>query len=207
MRVKHVVLFNYDELSDKAKEKARDWYREVCAGDTFFAEYITDTLAPDAAKFLGIKFNKPRHERNGLAIYWSGFSSQGDGASFEGTWTAANVDAVGLKKEFPQDKELHRIADEMAAVAAKLPEATAQSDCRMARYNHSGTMRVSVESPDGGDSDGTQFADDVEQLLRDFADWIYACLESEYKYVNSDECVVESIEANGYEFTQDGALA
>lgn len=47
--------------------------------------------------------------------------------------------------------------------------------------------------------------DEITQLLRDFADWIYEQLEIAYDWENSDDNVAEIIEANGYEFTEDGA--
>ena len=28
MRIKHTKVYQYDELSDEAKEKARNWYRD-----------------------------------------------------------------------------------------------------------------------------------------------------------------------------------
>jgi hypothetical protein len=31
--------------------------------------------------------------------------------------------------------------------------------------------------------------DDVTQLMRDFADWIYKNLEAEHDYLTSDECI------------------
>ena len=49
--------------------------------------------------------------------------------------------------------------------------------------------------------------DDVIQLLRDFADWIYRRLEEEYEYQTSEEAVAESMAANEYEFYEDGSIA
>jgi hypothetical protein len=42
--------------------------------------------------------------------------------------------------------------------------------------------------------------------MRDFADWIYRQLESEYDYANSDESVDENILCNEYEFDENGKL-
>ncbi len=42
------------------------------------------------------------------------------------------------------------------------------------------------------------------ELLRDFAHWIYRQLEQEWDYQNTDEQVDESIQANEYEFDEDG---
>ena len=36
MRIKETKVYQFDELSDKAKEKARDWWREASAGDGYY---------------------------------------------------------------------------------------------------------------------------------------------------------------------------
>lgn len=64
--------FQFDQLSDDAKEKARDWYREASAGDNYFSEPVIEDWK---ARLEKKGFNDPE-------ISWSGFSSQGDGASF-----------------------------------------------------------------------------------------------------------------------------
>lgn len=46
--------------------------------------------------------------------------------------------------------------------------------------------------------------DDLIQLLRDFMDWIYKQLETEYDYKTSREQIIETIKANDYEFDEDG---
>ena len=47
----------------------------------------------------------------------------------------------------------------------------------------------------------------VKEFLRDFADWIYRRLENEYDYRTSEEGCREAIEANDYEFTEEGDIA
>ena len=53
-------------------------------------------------------------------------------------------------------------------------------------------------------------ADAAEQAIVDalqsFAHWIGCTIAAEWEYQFSDECVDESIEANGYEFTADGEV-
>jgi hypothetical protein len=126
MKTQTINTYTYDELSDEAKEAARDWFRAVTEGDTFYAEGIYDD-AEQIAALMGIEIARRNHRnvagRNitDLAIYWSGFSSQGDGACFTGTWSAAGVDQKALKEYAPQDKELHRIAAELADIAERCP--------------------------------------------------------------------------------------
>jgi hypothetical protein len=53
-------------------------------------------------------------------------------------------------------------------------------------------MSVTVEADDDQDvvkMNDEGLEDDVTQLMRDFADWIYKNLEAEHDYLTSDECI------------------
>ena len=44
MRIKQTEVFQFEELSDSAKEKARDWWREVSAGDYSWSAESIDSI-------------------------------------------------------------------------------------------------------------------------------------------------------------------
>ena len=48
--------------------------------------------------------------------------------------------------------------------------------------------------------------EDFGDIIDDFAHWARVLLRDEYKYLTSDEAIQEAIEANGYEFTEEGKL-
>lgn len=198
-------VYTFDELSDGARQKARDWYTE---GNDFDHESVYD-MAAEAGKKLGISLRtKPVKLMNGStrydpAIYFSGFSSQGDGACYEGSYRFAYGAPKAVREEFPKDVELHRIADALLAVQRPAFYGLSATITTSGRYSHSGTMQVEVEHLASRDVSMTQ-SDEVTQLLRDFADWIYARLRDEYFYSTSDEVVDETILANGYTFTEAG---
>lgn len=174
-------VFQFNELSDKAKEKARDWFK---AGDTFDHDFIFED-AKEVGKILGIDITK---------IYFSGFSSQGDGACFTGKYSHAE-DAVSKIKEYaPLDTKLHDIAillDLCNGVNAEIQH----SD----RYYHSNTMTFCF---DGLPRDEESI---IKDALKSFADWIYSQLNKEYDWTQTNEYVDDCIVANEYEFTKDGA--
>lgn len=203
MRTKTIELYQYAELSEKAKAKARDWYREASAGDPLDTEFIFEDFI-NIAGFCGwtiprrtvrVAGNKPRTYTE-PAIYWSGFSCQGDGACFEGTWTASEVNAAGLKEHAPTDTVLHHIADRLAAIAKANPDATG-SVKNTGHYSHKYATTFD------GDI-GLISEEDWIDATRDLMQWLYDSLENEYEYQQSDEAVAETIEANEYEFTIDG---
>lgn len=199
------TVYKFEELSDAAKEKARDWYRKGIFTESYDWEYVYDD-AERIGALIGIEINASRNNGTGKAIYFSGFSSQGDGACFEGSYTYKKGALKALQAEIgtesDEDKELIRIA-------TKLQELQRRNfyriECRMKQsghYYHSGCM--SVEHVGDNFSSDTDAEQEVTQLMRDFADWIYTCLEKEYEYKMSDEAVDESILANEYTFDEAG---
>lgn len=205
MRVVETKVYTYDELDDEAKEKAREWY----AGMIFSDSGDWDVVFEDAVrvgKILGIEFDTWRGH-GGPTIYFSGFWSQGDGACFEGSYRYKKGAAKAIRKEAPEDKELHRIADAIQDIQRRHFYKLRATASHSGRYSHSGCMSVDVEHYDDRYRDISDAEGEVTQLMRDFADWIYAQLEKEYNYQISDEQVAESIIVNEYEFTEDGALA
>lgn len=204
------TLFKFEELNEVAKEKARDWYRE---GDdySFVQEYVYED-ASRMGRLMGIDLDtKPVKLMGGgtryePCIWYSGFSSQGDGACFEGSYRYQKGAVKAVKSEC-NDSELIRIATELQEVQRRHFYKLRASTSHRGHYYHSGCMSVSVEHYDDQYRDIGSAEDDITQLLRDFADWIYGQLEDAYDYCMSDEAVDEGIIANGYEFTEEGELA
>jgi hypothetical protein len=219
MRIIETKAYQYAELSDKAKEKARDWYRNASAGDSYWSESVIEDAAT-VAGFLGVTLRThdvPLHgggTRRDPCIFFSGFWSQGDGACFEGSWSAKDVNLAALKGYAPTDKTLTQICTALADIAAEYPDASATIK-HSGHYYHSGCMDVEAysgiyaddddnETPSAQDRDNAFPDNEVRGELRRFADWIYRQLQAGYEYQNSDEQVAETIIVNEYEFTENG---
>lgn len=221
MRTKTVTLYNFDELNEAAKERARDWWRELENED-----FDTDGIYDDAVNMgalLGITISTHDVKRmdggynQHPTIYYSGFSSQGDGACFEGSYQYQKGAVKAIQKEAPAiykdrdgathgDKgnaELHRIARELQEIQRKNFYQLTASMRHSGHYYHSGCMTVDAERYDEKEMT-TDAEDEITQLMRDFADWIYSSLEAEYDYRMSDESIDEAIKANEYTFNEDG---
>ena len=190
------IVYQYDELSDKAKAKARDKWRELEAqsGDNSWAE-STETSFKEAAAHMGWNITR---------VAWSGFSSQGDGAQFQGDWSAERVNAAALKQEwpagegFPNNETLRWLVERFAALAAADTGPKGVATVRSAgRYSHSNATEFEVT-----DTDELTLI----TLSRQLMDLFYRMLEQEYDYQNSDEVVAEDIRTSEVEFTEDGAL-
>ena len=209
-RVIEKTLYKFDELSDDAKEKAREWWRQCEAQDSG-SDLIDRDDFEQVAKILGIEFDSRRvplmngKTRSEPMIWFSGFSSQGDGACFDGRYSYAKGAAKTIRDYAPNDSELHRIADELQAIQRKSFYRIEARTKQNGYYRHSGCMSVDVYV--NGDDAPRAIEEEIRDLLRSFADWIYRQLESEYEYRMSDENVDESIRINEYEFREDGHIA
>lgn len=214
----HVIettAYKYKELSDAAKAKARDWFREASAQDEFW-EYIYEDAVRCAA-IIGIEIDtKPVKLMGGGTrqdpdIRFSGFWSQGDGASFAGRYEYAAGSSRAIREHAPEDEELHRIADELAVRQFEVTQILRSTEPLSAtikfgshRYCHSNTMDIEVTTESDDLVIPKHIHEAVQQLMRDFADWIYKQLELEHEHQNSDAVVAENIEANEYDFDEDG---
>ena len=48
--------------------------------------------------------------------------------------------------------------------------------------------------------------DDAKEKFEEHCHWILKCMESSYDFYYSDECIIEDIKCNKYEFTKEGKL-
>lgn len=201
-----IEVFKFDELSDKAKEAARDWYRGCIENDEL-TDFDDWTIIGD---ILGIEFKQTR-----VPLYGGGtrydpdisFSlgyTQGDGASFDAYYRFVKQGSKKIREHAPNDVNLHAIADALAAVQKRNGYSlTAQTHAHgVASYS----MEVNVMDSRKPDEDPSAEADEeVTKQLRAFADWLYDQIRAQNDYLSSDESVEESIRANDYDFYADGS--
>jgi hypothetical protein len=203
------TLYRLDELSNAARGKARDWYREG-AFDHDWYEFVYDDFERICALIgVTLRVTPVRLYGGGTrqkpCIWFSGFWSQGDGACFEGGYSYAPKASRAIRDYAPKDADLHQIADALQAVQRRnfyQLRATAQ---HRGHYYHEYCMAIAVDRDSPTYQDMTTDAEDaVMSALRDLARWLYRQLEREYEYLSSDEMVDEAILANDYTFTDDG---
>lgn len=206
--------FTFAELHNAAKERARDCYRADGLPDEWWDSTYGD--AETIAELLGISIDRRSHKTVGgatftaPAIYHSGFCCQGDGATFEGTWSRPSHDiGAKVRDHAGTDEKLHAIADTFAGLAARC--AHRNVDVRVVHtgsYCHEFSNTISVSFEDTNDGNGLNdlvrtaldtannldgFEVDIAAALRSFMKWIYRQLEEEYEYLTSDEAVDEAL--------------
>lgn len=201
MRIMETKVYPFDELSEAAQKKALEACRDFQVEDRWYDftyEYITEIL-----EILGFSEVK---------ISFSGFWSQGDGASFTGKYTYNPEWEKALLAYAPTDTKWKEFGTALECLAKKLlkhAKGSLQAEISRGdhRYSHENTGSYYVWSsedmyadiPDGIEG---SFMDTCKNMMR----YIYSTLEEEYTYLTSDDVVKETILANEYEFTEGGKL-
>ena len=203
------TVYQFPELSDAAKEKARNWYRDLGPHDDWWDAVYEDFER--VCEILGIclKTTAVRLMGGGArakpCIWFSGFWSQGDGACFEGDYSYAKGSGAAIRAYAPTDEELHRIADALADIQWRNFFQLRACATHRGRYYHEYSMGFSVERDSPVYQEMTKDAEEeVTEALRDLARWLYRRLEEEFDGLNSDEAVDGAIAANEYSFTAEG---
>lgn len=199
MQVIETPVYQYEELSDDAKEKAREWWVSSFDGDNFWAESVEE-MAKEAGEMIGIEIKD---------MYWSIGCHQGAGAMFTGSYSYAKGGAVALKKEWPTSTTLHEIADALQSAQRRHFYKLGANVSHTGHGVHACNANVEVWHDDHSwylPDAVTDKEDDesIREALRDFMYWIHKSLETEYEYQTSEESCKEACEANEYTFTEEG---
>ena len=208
-QVIEITVYTIDELSEAAKENARIWYRDQGLHDEWY-DFVCEDFET-ICRILGItlKTSPVRLYGGGTRdkphLFWTGFSSQGDGTSFEGAYSHARGAAKAIRAHAPQDDELHRIADALQAVQKRNFHQLHARIRQSGRYYHEYTMTIEVERDSPTWQPPTDDAEDtITEAMRDLARWLYRQLRDEYEHLTSDEAIDETIAANSWSFTASG---
>lgn len=214
--------FIYEDLSPKAKEKALEWWASTQDHEWWDCTYAN---AKEDGKAKGFDIED---------IRFSGFWSQGDGASWTGRVDLKQFLEHHLKEDNPDH---HRYF----VLQALLDEGWVETYVNVSMYGfhyvHSGQMRfdstdfsavdrLDKDAEERLQADGPLQRADIYQLwqgiegeyliedlegwiieeAREYADKIYADLEAEYDHLTSEESLIESAYINGWRFDEDGRL-
>lgn len=178
-------VYQFAELSDNAKEKARDWWRGAGGVDT---DGI-DELPLEIARMLGFD--------ESAALYWCVSYCQGDQATMSGRWRASLVQGGKACAELPKDEDLRPVAEAFESIAARWPNAYALTSERYA---------VSEGEPadEYTDAEYLEFERALSGAIKALNVWAYDRLREDVDWLHSNEHIDECIEGNEYEFTEAG---
>ena len=208
-RVIEITVYTIDELSDAAKEVARAWYRQSCL-DCEWYDFVYEDFGTICG-ILGVTLRTSPVRLHGGGtrdkprIFWSGFASQGDGASFEGSYSHTKGAVKAIRTHAPRDDELHRIADTLQAAQRRNFHQLNATIRQRGRYCHEHTMAIEVERDSPTWQPPTDGAEDaVTEAMRDLALWLYRQLRDAYEAETSDCAVDEAISDSEWTFKANG---
>ena len=206
MKTIQLELFTFDELSDDAKQVAINDHREIANS------HLDDEVSywqNGALTGTGFVIDE---------ISFSGFYSQGDGASFTGYYDSSQIDVDWLKGFSLKAYELMARNDSIFGASGLTSDNVITADVKRTgrHYCHENTVSVENIEINGrawGDDEGDKInaafeaiENYLDSLKDDLCHFIYSNLQSEYEHQNSDEYISEILVINEYYFTADGAI-
>lgn len=185
------TLYHLADLKGAAREKAISAYQYA---NTEFDDWYDNTLAEEIEKLAAEGYEDAK-------ISFSGFASQGDGASFT---CNVNIPAwIKANRRANHYRALLRHVEKTNGITLKIKRTSHQ-------YSHENTVGTEMdghadyEASDSVTKQACALESEVLAVARLRMKEIYRTLESEYDALTEDEAVAETIEANEYTFNESG---
>ena len=128
----------------------------------------------------------------------------GNGACFEGSYSYTKGSVKAIKDYAPKDETLHRIALDLQYCQRQCFYRISAHVKHSGHYYHS--LCTNIDVIDDRTEWEPENAEGIRDALRDFMHWMYKQLETQYWYLVSEEAIKEAIQANEYEFYEDGTM-
>lgn len=208
-RIIEKTLYQFAEISDEAKEKAREWFRSTA--DSSDLDSVIEDFAR-IAEIIGLELDTHSVKlygggsRQDPDIYYSVSYSQGDYAAFAGTWKYKKGAAKAIREYRGVDTKFHSIVDDWQALN-KRHFYRLRVICSERRGNQYAEVYRGYSSRYDEEAVDRETEREVENLVDRLASWLYYSLRAECDYKSSDEYVDECITANEYEFDENGERA
>jgi len=184
------LAYEYNELSDKAKQKLKYNYCERVVEMDFEVECLETILEE-------MGFSNPK-------IAYSGFWSQGDGASFTcDNWGYKKGMLDKIRKNCPTWSSLHLIAKELQSLSKKTGYTLEFSVYRTNhRYCHENTVACDF----GYNEYDEKMREYVDYAVRWLCKTLYNSLEKSYDDATSDKSIEDFYTSNEYLFDEKGHI-
>jgi hypothetical protein len=182
-------IYTFDELSETIKKKLVDDHK-LWKGWWDPCYEIIDSIA----KVLGIDIDR---DKDKPAIYFDHLMGGGT-AIFDGSYYHKNDSVRVIKKRYPKFRAIHDIAVELQDIQKKYNYAL-EATIIVTGTGHS--MCIETYNSDYG-----SYVDEkkLEYCFRDFCNWMYYMIKTEYEKLNSAEAIIKSLREN--EYLEDGTI-
>lgn len=182
MKTVSINLYSFSELSKESQERALDKYRNI--NDISVDHYSGDYIREKEEELAKAGFKN-------ATILYSGFYSQGDGASF-----TADLDMDYFANLFKDKYKL-----DYSVITGSVRRFSS-------RYFHENTCYITLECDDDNVDTKTLEAleADIEAIRLGICKNIYRALEESYEDLTSNEAIIATLIENDYTFEADGTM-
>lgn len=192
------TVYKFSELSEDAKEKVLERYRDWNVSDEYWYEHFNDFLKEDLKEF-GLLFD---------SFSFSGFFSQGDGASIRYSIS----DTFKFIRHLMPDKKDSKLINRLEEWAVDGIDHDRETQRRRDFYYYDDYCAVEFNLY-GANQPLPRLSDFVERLNKastefhkDLCRKLYRDLQREYDYQTSDTTLTEYFIQSDYVFTQEGVV-
>lgn len=185
-------VFTFDQLSAVAKANALESNREILVEfDNYWCEYTLERFKEELEE---IGFND-------VEISFSGFWSQGDGASFTSHW-------INVEKFLRSQKVFAKYRRFVPNFGDNAIDYQLKIDRNDHRYYHENTVYVNDYYYHVTTDKQADMIAEISGILIEFVKEksreIYKTLEADYEYNRTDEAIADFFTANEWEFDEYG---
>jgi hypothetical protein len=214
------TTYTYQQLTDEAKEKVKQWWCEHGIWDDWYDD--TYERFKEEGYALGFVIDK---------MSFTGFYSQGDGACWEGQIDVATWLKTHTEDSIARDAWCALIAEDfcnkhfsihfrghyshsntMTCVGWDWVDAHGEEDYlyltkpSIFQGMHYKELHNLIRSTDFPYTDPNDIEQAGFESAKDYADELYKQLREEYEYLTSEESLIESCEANDWQFNEEGEM-
>ena len=183
MREITVKVYAFAELSNDAQERALNAFRYINVEYNWWEGSFDDIRA--AGGLIGLDIGDIHFDTDLYCI-------------FDAHYRYVRGAVKAIQAEFPRTTDLHDVARKLQDLQKRHFYSLSCAVKEGQSMNYYQCFRF-----------GEDYECDLGDIIDDFAHWARILLRDEYEWLTSDEAVkemIEAIEANGYEFTEDGKL-
>ena len=188
--VKITKVYRFDELTEEAKEKAIDQFYDINVGYEWWYGVCGD------AKTIGLEITEFDIDRGSYCrVKWIEDAEDVARLILEnhGTVCETHKDATAFLADLSKTRDAHK--DRQTAIQKEYEYLVSKNEDR---------DDYDPEYEEFTDSD--QYQELCEEFQRTICEDYRIILQKEYEYLTSKEAIIETIEVNEYEFTEDGKL-
>jgi hypothetical protein len=202
MRQKTINIYKFDELEKEIQDKIIEkWQNDLYYLDYEWYDFLLDEWEK---KLDNIGFENAQ-------IEFSGFCSQGDGASFTADINLEKVINTLIMCDIPTIENSIKYLKINEIIKKGIYDIDFSINRFSNRYSHENTCDCEYSLNYYNVSDYwlnviDNLKNDIEDLRLNLCYKIYSNLEDEYEYLLSYDCVKEHIRSNEYEFTENGKI-